>query len=32
MHKSFERGMDMLTVEEMCIRYLEVSIARKKYK
>ena len=32
MHKSFERGMDMLTVEEMHIRYFEVSIARKKYK
>jgi len=24
--------MDMLTVEETHIRYLEVSIARKKYK
>jgi len=24
--------MDMLTVEEMHIRYFEVSIARKKYK
>jgi len=31
-YKSFERGMDMLRVEEMHIRYLEVSIARKKYK